>query len=107
MIYDTAERRIWCPDCERDIEAFDAFALLVQGYHQAVTAVERRAEAISQVEKFKIRSIAAKKLDEAWRQRNMVPCCPHCKNGLLPEDFKRGVSMLGKDWVEARRRGEV
>lgn len=107
MIYDNSERRIWCPDCERDVEGYDAFALLVEGYHRAVTAVERREEAISQVEKFKMRSIAAKKLDEAWRHQKMVPCCPHCKNALMPEDFKRGVSMLGKNYVEARKRGEV
>jgi hypothetical protein len=107
MIYDNAERRIWCSDCERDVDGFDAFTLLVQGYHQALAAVERREEAIGQVEQFKLRSIAAKKLDEAWRHRNMVPCCPHCRNGLLPEDFKKNIPMLGKDYVEARKRGEV
>lgn len=107
MIYDKDERRIWCPDCERDVDPFDGFILLVAGYHHAVTAVQRREEAVGQVEKFKMRSIAAKKLDEAWRSRNMVPCCPHCQNGLMPEDFKHGVSMLGKDYVAARKRGEV
>ena len=46
-----------------------------------------------------LRSIAARKMEEAWRHKNMVPSCPHCHNGLFPEDFKTGMSMLGKDYA--------
>lgn len=103
MIFDKSERRIWCPDCERDVEPFDAFQLLIEGYHAAVDAVKRREEAIGQVEKFKLRSVAAKKLDEAWRSRNMLPACPSCHSGLFPEDFKHHVPLTGKaSALEAR-----
>src|SRR5690606_34525923 len=32
--YDTAERRIWCRDCETDVEAFDSFKMLVERFHE-------------------------------------------------------------------------
>lgn len=99
MVYDGAERRIWCQDCERDVEAFDAFKGLIEGYNHALVALERREESIASLEKFKLRTIAARKMEEAWRHKNMVPACPHCHNGLFPEDFKSGMSMLGKDYA--------
>lgn len=103
MMYDLNERRVWCRDCEKDVEGFDAFRQLVEGYYDAIKLVERREKAISDAEKFKIRTIAAKTIDVAWRSRNMVPACPHCHNGLFPEDFKREPDMLSKEYANARR----
>lgn len=99
MLYDQQERRVWCPDCEHDIEGFDAFLCLLEGYDHAIKSVERREESIGQLEKFKLRTIAARKMEEAWRHQKMVPACPHCGNGLFPEQFKNGMSMLSKDYA--------
>jgi len=103
--YDTAERRIWCPDCERDVEAFDAFTQLVTWFARAKENHDRREARIKDAETFQIRSLAAKEIDKAWRSRTMVPACPHCRHGLFPEDFKNGPkAMLGRDYAEAQRR---
>lgn len=102
LIYDSAERRIWCKDCERDVEPFDAFVNLVASYDRAYKAIASREDQLREAEKFQVRSIAAKKIDEAWRSRNMVPACPHCSMGLFPEDFKIGMAMMGKDYAKAR-----
>lgn len=101
LIYDRQERRVWCKDCERDVEPFDAFLQLIEGYSAALGEVARREEAIKEVEQFKMRSIAAKRMDEAWRSRTMVPACPHCWMGLFPEHFKHGPTMLGRDYAQA------
>lgn len=100
--YATHERRIWCEDCEHDVEGYDAFVLLVDGYWRALREIEDRERRVAEAEKFQIRSIAAKTMDEAWRQRNMVPCCPHCHHGLLPEDFRTKPGMVCREWAEAR-----
>ena len=42
LIYDQNERRIWCNDCERDVEAFDAFRGLVERYSSAVADLKQR-----------------------------------------------------------------
>jgi len=101
--YDAKERRIWCPDCERDIDPFDAFTQILDGYDASVKHLRAKAEQIKEAEIFSARSIAARTIDEAWRSRSMVPACPTCGNGLFPEDFKTRPAMLGRDFARARR----
>ena len=103
MVYDERERRIWCRDCERDIEPFDAFTKIVGNVDTVMNRLKAQKERLEEAERFQIRSLAAKAMDEAWRKRSMVPACPTCSNGLFPEDFKNGVSMLGREYAEARR----
>ena len=106
--YDNAERRIWCKDCEQDVEPFDAFKMLVEYFHHANEKLTRRAKEINEAERLQVRSLAAKEIDKAWRSRKMVPACPHCRQGLFPEDFKGGIgTMLGRDYAEARRKAAL
>ena len=104
MNYDPIERRVWCSDCEREVEPFDAFEIIVGQFSGAAKAMDARQKLLDEAEKFQARTLAAKAMDEAWRSRTMVPACPHCSHGLFPEDFRRGVkTMLGRDYAEARR----
>lgn len=102
LLYDDRERRVWCKDCERDVEPFDAFKKIVENYDSSYKSIVRREEKLAETERFKIRSIAARAMDEAWRSKNMVPACPHCHRGLFPEDFKHGAGMIGRDFAERR-----
>jgi hypothetical protein len=105
MVYDLRERRIWCKDCERDIEPFEAFRLLIEQVNDVTINLARREQLVSAAEKHHVRSLAAKAVDEVWRSRGMVPACPCCGAGLFPEDFKNGVqSTLGRDYAEALRK---
>jgi hypothetical protein len=103
MVYDQQERRIWCEDCKKDVEAFDACRILVDSFSSAHAGLKRREQAIVEAEAFKIRTLAGKQMDEAWRSHHMVPSCPHCHNGLFPEDFKHGVAMVGKEFARSRK----
>lgn len=102
LTYDPKERRIWCRDCETDVDAFDAFIVLVENYNHGVNELNARDEKLREAEAFQVRSVAAKNIDKAWRKRNMVPACPHCSHGLFPEYFAGGFAMLGKDYAKAR-----
>ncbi len=102
MTYDHKERRIWCRDCEKDVDPFDAFVKLTEQYHFAFESLQQRRKELDEAERFQCRSIAAKELDKAWRHKQMVPACPHCGNGLFPEQFKNGIGMLGKDYALAK-----
>jgi hypothetical protein len=107
MHYDKTERRIWCPDCETDVPAFDAFITIVENFSKKQSQLELDRKKLEDAMKFQVRSLAAKALDEVWRGRNMAPCCPHCNSGLLPEDFSKGVGMkVGREY-EIRRRGKT
>lgn len=102
LVYDNNERRIWCKDCERDVEAFYAFVGLVEPYASAIKELERKQEILTEAQNFSVRSLAAKEIDKAWRHKNMIPSCPHCGNGLFPEHFKNGCGLVGKEYAAAR-----
>lgn len=103
--YDTHERRIWCADCEMNVEAFDAFTIVVEHFSNAEANIARRRLVLEEAEKHNVISLAAKVIDKAWRSHKSVPACPHCHNGLFPEDFKNGIgTSLGRDYAEARRK---
>lgn len=103
MVYDQKERRIWCQDCEREVESFDAFLILTEYHAAAVKDLQKRAAALKEAEEHKLRTIAAKEMDKAWQSRTMVPSCPSCGHGLFPEDFRAGPGMTGKEYAEAMR----
>lgn len=101
--YDPKERRVWCADCEKDVDSFDAFVLLTEQFHSAYGDLKARQQKLGEAEQFSARLIATKTIEKAWRSPNMVPACPSCGNGLFPEDFKASPGMLGKDYARARR----
>ena len=102
LTYNVEERRVWCRDCERSIDGFDAFMVLVRNF----AAMEQAARAkMTQAEEAKSAHIgrrAAKKLDQAWSGQQMAVGCPHCNGGLLPEDFEH-VGMRSRELELARR----
>jgi hypothetical protein len=103
--YDPTERRVWCKDCEKDVDAFDAFEILVRRFISANERLKKRETQLQEAEGFQMRSLAAKAIDHAWRSRNTVPTCPACNQGLFPEDFKDGrFSTLGREYAEAQRK---
>lgn len=104
LVYDDNERRIWCQDCEAEVEAFDAFLQLCSVFQKAKSDIDRRLQNLADAEAFQIRTRAAKVMDEAWRSRNMAPLCPHCNAAILPEDVVGGVARAGKKFVIAARK---
>ena len=101
LVYDKQERRVWCQDCEREVYAFDAFTGIVEQYDRAIKSIEKRRKQVEEAERFAVRGRAAKVMDEAWRSRNMIPACPHCRRGIFPADVVNGVGMVGKDYAAA------
>lgn len=104
MVYDDKERRIWCSDCETEVEPFDAFMYLVEVFDGGLKDLSRRRRELHEAEQFALRSRAAKVMDEAWRSTKMAPLCPHCNAAILPEDVVKGVAMTSKQLIIARRK---
>ncbi|MHC2144085.1 hypothetical protein [Pseudomonas sp. 210_17 TE3656] len=104
LVYDDKERRVWCSDCEAEVEPFDAFMGLVQVFSAGTNRINRRAAELAEAEKFQIRSRAAKVMDEAWRSKTMAPLCPHCNTAILPEDVVGGLASASKALVIAARK---
>lgn len=87
ICYDLDERRVYCSQCEKTIDPFDAFTVLVEQFSAKERQLDRREAAIKETEAFTVRSRAAKAVDEVWRGHRSLPACPTCKAPLFPEDF--------------------
>jgi hypothetical protein len=107
LVYDTKERRIWCEDCESEVEPFDAFAGLVEFFDGASKKLERRQQELKDAEQAAARSLAVKALDKIWRSRTRAPLCPHCDEALLPEDMTKGLAQASRELIRARRRKQA
>lgn len=102
--YDDQERRIYCSDCEQDVDHFDAFITVVHNWRAMTKSLEARRKSIEESEQFTLFTRAAKEIDKAWRKRSQVPCCPSCNAGLLPEDFASGVKATKSADIERAKR---
>lgn len=103
LVYDDKERRVWCSDCESEIEPFDAFQMLCDVYGAGLRSLANRRRELAEAEAFQVRSRAAKVMDEAWRSTKMAPLCPHCMTAILPEDVAGGIAKTDKRLVMAGR----
>jgi hypothetical protein len=104
LVYDGGERRIWCKDCEQDVEPFDAFKIIAEQCSAFSASMERREKKVEEAEAHALISRAAKAVDDAWRSRKIAPGCPHCHKPILPEDFAGGVRSGSSVELERRRR---
>lgn len=103
MHYDSRERRVWCPDCKGDVDPFDAFMLVVENYDEAYRRLLRVQADAKEAMAAGLRSIAARNVDQIWRGRTMLPCCPACHAPLFPEDFVKVVAAVGREIAYAKR----
>lgn len=104
LTYDDKERRVWCGDCETEVEPFDAFMGLVEVMDGHVKTLKRREQAVKDAESHALRSRAAKVIDQEWRKTTMAPLCPHCMAAILPEDVAGGMASTSKSLVVAARK---
>ena len=104
LVYSSKERRIECKDCDQQVDGFDAFMVLCAHFHSMESASRSREARTKEALGAVIIRRAAKAFDKAWG-RKMAPCCPHCRGGLLPEDFANGAaSSMGQEFEIARRK---
>lgn len=106
VVYSTTERRIWCKNCEKDIEPFDAFELIIKQYDSATKQATRLLNEAREAQENTLISIASKKVDAAWRKRKMLPLSPCCGAVMFPENYKSGFSYVSKDLAYAKREKE-
>lgn len=84
---------VWCDDCKQTVSAYWAIQMLAERHAASLAVVERREKALAQDKAQNLHLTAAKKVEKAWRSRTMVPACPHCDRGILPEDGLGGTQV--------------
>lgn len=108
LVYDQTERRVYCQDCESDVDSFDAFLQLVHQHEQAWRAIRKAHRETQDALKHSLHSRAAKAMDDQWRRHKTVPACPHCHEGLLPEDFTdTRLTTVSREITQQRRKRQT
>jgi len=107
LVYNISERRIWCEECERPVEAFDAFAMIVAHFNEMETDARCAWREAQGAKNSTLIRRAAKELDRTWAG-GMLPCCPHCSRGLMAHDFANGAaSCISADLERGYRRRDI
>lgn len=104
ILYSTNERRIWCKDCQRTIDGFDGFLIFAKNFTAMMADAENKVSAANAALAHATRLRATKQLDRIWSGNVMAVGCPHCKGGLLPEDFANGATSAWSRELEMARR---
>jgi hypothetical protein len=101
--YDPYERTIECDDCGKFIDPFQAFLDIVSKIDRIYARLNAIRREVDEAKEKEIILLAAKKVEKAWRSRNMVPTCPHCHQAIFPSDGFGG-SFTSKEMEIQRRK---
>ena len=104
LLYSEEERRVWCGKCNRTVENFEAFMVFVRHFREIESAARVKMRKAEEAMRSSVRRRATKELDRLWAGEGRAVSCPHCKNGLLPEDFANGVGWSAREYELARRK---
>lgn len=107
LTYSQTESRVWCDDCSRTIENFAAFMTVVKKFQEMMADVRNKTHTANEAMKATITKRGTKAIDRAWSGQVMAVACPHCRGGLLPEDFANGVAPMTSREIELARRARI
>jgi len=86
LVFNQEQRRVWCEECEKTLDNFDAFMVCVLNYTAMVKAAEHDQEKAAEALAATLVRRAAKAMDRSWGKGWAIRCV-HCGGGLLPEDY--------------------
>lgn len=96
---------ITCDDCKMQLSSSWVLGMFMEVYERARNALTQQEALLLEERARELHRLASKKVDEVWRTKTMVPCCPHCDRGILPEDGL-GASKMGRRYEIGRRKND-
>ncbi|POR52779.1 hypothetical protein B0G62_10476 [Paraburkholderia eburnea] len=91
-----------CADCGAQLDAYWTLTLFLDHYGRALRKLNERERQHAEARARDIHLTAAQRVEKAWRSRTMVPCCPHCNEGIRADDGLGGT-MINRS-IDDRRR---
>lgn len=102
LTLDDQSEAVTCDDCKLQVGTYAALRMLVERWHLLQKRVDSQQRAVAEASAKTLSLRAAQKVEKAWRNRSMVPTCPHCGEAIFPEDGL-GASMCNRAIAERRR----
>ncbi|HFD3783363.1 TPA: hypothetical protein ACF4EW_002634 [Pseudomonas aeruginosa] len=91
-----------CSDCGVQVSAYWALNMVAERLSAEWSKLQRAKKQLSEDKSANLHLVAARVVEKAWRKRDLVPCCPHCGEGISPTDGF-GNSLVSKRIDSARR----
>lgn len=91
-----------CSDCGVQLEAYWTLISFLEHYERALAKINARERRHAEERERDLHLTAAQRVERAWRSRTMVPCCPHCGEGIRATDGL-GETMINRT-IDDRRR---
>lgn len=95
IVLDDNGEIVKCGDCGVQVSAFWALKMLTAVWGDAQRNLNAAKERVQADREAVLHLTAARRAEEAWRSRTMVPVCPHCSRGILATDGF-GASLMSK-----------
>ncbi len=105
IVLDDNGEIVKCSDCGVQVSPFWALKMLTSVWSDAQRKLKASREQLQADRETILHLTAARKAEEAWRSRTMVPVCPHCSRGILTTDGF-GASLMTKKLELAWREKE-
>ena len=103
LTLDDHGQTVKCDDCGDQVSAYWAITSMAAHVDREWKKINSAFEKLKKDQQSAIHLTAARKVEAAWRKRDMLPCCPHCGEGIAPEDGFGG-SMINKRFHKSLRK---
>ena len=97
---------VMCMDCGKQVDAYFVLRMLTEDWGRIQSEIEAKRQRVEEEKGKHIHLIAARKVESAWRNKRMVPTCPHCGEGIAATDGFGG-GMISKEIDNARRQRRI
>lgn len=91
-----------CDGCGAQLSPYWLLTRICDEYSRALAKIAAREQQHAEARERDLHLIAAQRVERAWRSRTMVPCCPHCGDGIRATDGL-GATMINRT-IDDRRR---
>jgi transcriptional antiterminator Rof (Rho-off) len=105
MTFDDHGNIVTCDDCNKQIDLAWAFQYIFNDYLREFEKLRAKERELQERTSKSIVLIAARRVEDAWRKHDTVPCCPHCSRGILATDHF-GATHISKRMEMLRRERE-
>ena len=105
LTWDDNGQIVTCDDCKKQISPYWALKILSDHYEKSMQSLQQATDQVAADAKAVVHLKAAKRIEQVWKSRTMVPCCPHCDRGILAEDMMRPAQIRREFEIKRRQNG--
>jgi len=77
---------VFCTDCKKQLSAYYVLEIMMDSLVEQRELADRLTKKATEERNAVCHLRAAKHFESLWREKDSLPCCPHCKEGITPED---------------------